>query len=94
MSQSKVDQYKKEKAGRKASLKRKKLAKILWSVGAIILVIGICLGVYFSTRPTFEDASTNPSKFDDVALASVLGYDGVPISEVPLNGDIEVADAE
>lgn len=89
MSQSKVDNYKKEKAGRKAALKRKKLTKIFVTVGAICLVIGIGLGVYFGTKPTYENASTNASKFDDVALASVLGYDGVSIYDVPLNSDAE-----
>lgn len=89
MSQSKVDKYKKEKAGRKSALKRKKLVKIIVAVGAICIVIGIGLGVYFGTRPVYENAATNQSKFDDVALASVLGYDGVSIYDVPLNSDSE-----
>ncbi len=80
MSQKKVDSYKKEKAGRKQALKRKKLFRALYAVIAVAVVVGFGFLIYFSTRPQY-DVNMDDSKFDEVALASALGYDGVNISD-------------
>jgi len=80
MSQKKVDLYKQEKAGRKAAAKRKKLFHALYALIAVLVVIGVGLLIYKATRPVYN-VNVEDSKFDDVALASVLGYDGVNISD-------------
>lgn len=80
MSQAKVDNYKKEKAGRKQALKRKKLLRALYAVIAVAVVVGFGFLIYFSTRPQY-DVNMEDSKFDEVALASALGYDGVNITD-------------
>ncbi len=80
MSQKKVDSYKKEKAGRKQALKRKKLFRALYAVIAVAVVVGFGFLIYFSTRPQY-DVNMDDSKFDEVALASALGYDGVNIAD-------------
>ena len=79
MSQAKVDLRKKEKAGRKAEIKRKKIFRVLYALIAVAVVVGFGFLIYFSTRPTY-DVNLKDSKFDEVALASTLGYDGVNIT--------------
>ncbi|MCR5830380.1 MAG: hypothetical protein K6F93_08565 [Lachnospiraceae bacterium] len=92
MSQQKVDKYKLEKAGRKAAQKRKKLFNVLYVLIALIVVACFGFIIYQSTK-TVYDVNVEDSKFDDVALASVLGYSGVDITDY-IDSNNETSDAE
>ncbi|MCR4720494.1 MAG: hypothetical protein K5655_02105 [Lachnospiraceae bacterium] len=79
MSQKKVDTYKKEKAGRKAAIKRQKLFRALYVCIAIAVIVGFGCLIYKATRPVY-DVNLEDSKFDEVGLASTLGYSGINIT--------------
>ncbi|MCR5432268.1 MAG: hypothetical protein K6E95_06905 [Lachnospiraceae bacterium] len=80
MSQKKVDDYKKEKAERKQTLKRKKLMRVLYVIIAVIVVVGFGFLIYNGTKPVYN-VNVEESKFDEPALSSVLGYDGININD-------------
>ena len=93
MSQKKVDEYKKEKAGRKQALKRKKLLRTLYIVIAVLVVIGFGFIIYNGTKPVY-DVNVEASNFDDPALASVVGYDGIYLGDYVNYENEEVSDEE
>ncbi|MCR5431912.1 MAG: hypothetical protein K6E95_05090 [Lachnospiraceae bacterium] len=76
MSQKKVDAYKKEKAGRKQTIKRQKFLRVLYIVIAVLIITGFGFLIYQGTKPVYN-VNVEDSKFDEPALASVIGYDGV-----------------
>lgn len=50
MSQEKVDRYKKEKAGRKQSLAKKKQQKVLKTIGGIVVSIALIAAIICSAK--------------------------------------------
>lgn len=82
MSQAKVEQYKKEKKNRKnwkAEQLRKKITR--WVISGLC-VIAVVVGIVFATKTDYTGINTGASVYDDAALASLLGYDGVSLSDV------------
>ncbi len=80
MSQKKVDEYKKEKASRKAAIKRQKLMRFVYIFIALVICVGIGFVVYHANK-TVYDINLEDNKFDEPALASALGYSGVNITD-------------
>ena len=91
MSQKKVDEYKKEKAGRKAAIKRQKMMRFVYIFIALVVCVGIGFLVYTATK-TVYDVNLEDNKFDEPALASALGYDGVNITNYIDANNSEVAE--
>ena len=91
MSQKKVDEYKKEKAGRKAAIKRQKMMRFVYIFIALVVCVGIGFLVYTATK-TVYDVNLEDNKFDEPALASTLGYDGVNITNYIDANNSEVAE--
>lgn len=85
MSQAKVEQYKKDKNNRKNWKAEQLKKKILSWVIAGVCVIAITVGVVFATRSDYTGINTGYSVYDDAALASLFGYNGVSLSDVIAN---------
>ncbi len=92
MSQQKVDNYKKEKAGRKQALKKKKLMRVVYIAIALVIAAGFGFLIYTANKPVYN-VNLSDSKFDEPALASSIGYDGINIENY-ISGETEEEIAE
>lgn len=83
MSQSKVEQYKQDKANRKNWKAEQRKKKILgWSITGVCVAAIVVLIIIFSGSKSSVSTDLSPSVFDDVAIASLSGYDGITLSDV------------
>jgi len=80
MSQAKVDRYKKEKAERKSIQRRKKILNVVYSLVAVLVIVGIGFLIYKQTRPVY-DVNLADTVYDDASLASLIGYNGIGIPD-------------
>lgn len=82
MSQAKVEQYKNEKKNRKNWKSEQLKKKVVSWVIACVCVLAVGVGIYFVARPDYSSINTGTSVYDDAALASLVGYNGISLSDV------------
>lgn len=64
MSQAKVDQYKKEKANRKQTMKKEKIKRTLLSVAGVVIAAAICVWIGFSIYNQSTGAANSDSSVE------------------------------
>jgi hypothetical protein len=75
MSQAKVDQYKKEKANRKKTMKKEKLERALTAVCGVVILAAICVWAGFSIYSKANGSSdTTVSSTVDVNTDAIDDY--------------------
>lgn len=81
MSQAKVDQYKQSKGDRKNWKKaqtRQRVRAIIISVACVAALVLILVAIF---RPDYSNINTGSSKYDDAALSSIVGYQGITLTD-------------
>lgn len=72
MSQQKVDQYKKEKYGRKKQIEREKRERLFYSIAGCIIAVGLVVWIGFSVYSRVE--ANRPVSYTEVNIDAVSNY--------------------
>ena len=75
MSQAKVDARKQEKIANKNWKHARNVKRAIITVVAIVCVAAIIVGVFIVDSLKYKDVNTGKSKYDDAAVAEIVGYD-------------------
>lgn len=85
MSQAKVDAYKNAKVNRKNWKSVRTRNRIIGWTSTVVAIAIIIIVSVFINKKNYDSINTGFSEYDEVALASVLGYDGISLSSGSLN---------
>ncbi|MDE6970262.1 MAG: hypothetical protein K2P69_10970 [Eubacterium sp.] len=72
MSQQKVDQYKKEKYGRKQQLKKEKRQRVIYSIAGGAAAVAVVAWIGFSVYSRVE--ANRPVSYTEVSLDAINDY--------------------
>ena len=72
MSQQKVDQYKKEKYGRKQQLKKEKRQRVIYSIAGGAAAVAVVAWIGFSGYSRVE--ANRPVSYTEVSLDAINDY--------------------